>query len=120
MYPRPTPYRLIVFAHGWQHTKPRRTRKTSAWGVQCALVRQGYAFMGWHAEQDPIVDASRLPGAGSFCYPGLHAVQRAAAEYLARPDVDQVSVRTNQDRQVWHYFKQADGRVRGYRADQEY
>lgn len=95
------PYRIVVFARGPLVTGKRRKPRPT-----------GYAYMGWREEQ--AYSEARLPGAGSFLYPGLHAVRRAAFEYLALPETEQVSIRTNQDRSVYRYFKQSDGRITGY------
>jgi hypothetical protein len=69
--------------------------------------------MGWTPVQ--VFDrGARLPNAGSFLYPGIVAVRKAAMEYLSNPNVHQVSVRTDQDKQVYRYFKQADGQITCY------
>ena len=86
----PTPYRIVVFAES-----PRRGRRPA----------RGYAYMGWSPVQH--FEEARLPGAGSFLYPGLHAVRRAALEYLSLPETRQVSVRTNQDREVYRFWKRS-------------
>ena len=98
------PYRIIVFASGF---RPGRRRRTYTEIIPC-----DYAFDGWTPAQS--YQEARLPSAGSFLFPGIVAVRKAAMEYLARPSVTQVSVRTNQDKQVYRYFRQADGRITGY------
>lgn len=70
------------------------------------------AYAGWTPVQH--YREARLPSSGSFLYPGIHAVRRAAMEYLALPETQQVSIRTNQDRQVYRFFKHVDGRISGY------
>lgn len=98
------PYRLVVFATGTRIVGRGKKREER---------RVGYAYMGWTPTQ--IFDAgARLPGAGSFLYGGMHAVRRAAIEYLALPETHQVSIRTNQDRSVYRFIKHVDGRVTGY------
>ena len=70
----PTPYRINVFATGERVTgKGKRQRRHTI----------GYGYMGWTEHQ--YYREARLPGAGSFLYPGLHAVHRAAQAYLALP-----------------------------------
>jgi len=98
-----TPYRLMVSASAERTTgkgKRQRTRTVH------------YSYMGWTADQT--AEPWRLAGSGTFCFPGLHAVERAAREYLALPETQQVSVRTNQDRTVYRYVKNAGGSVYGY------
>ena len=68
--------------------------------------------MGWTEQQS--FQEARLPSAGSFLYPALHAVYRAAHDYLVLPTTQQVSIRTNQDQSVYRYFKHADGTITGY------
>ena len=92
-----TPYRIVVFA-------------TGAIGHRKKVV--GYGYMGWTPHQ--AYREARLPGAGSFLYPGLHAAYQAAQAYLALPETHQVSIRTNQDRSVYRYFKDSAGHVTGY------
>jgi hypothetical protein len=67
--------------------------------LMVGLAGRQAGFMGWTREQ--VYPEARLPSAGSFLYPGLHAVRRAALAYLADPTVGQVQVRTDQDRHVW-------------------
>ena len=99
-----TPYRIVVFACGFG---PGRLHKRYT-----EIVKRDYAYMGWTPQQ--YYQEARLPSAGSFLYPGLIAVRRAAMEYLALPETRQVSIRTNQDRQVYRFFKHVDGRITGY------
>lgn len=69
------PYRIVVFARGFRAGK-RYKRYTE-------IVPSGFAYMGWTETQH--YQEARLPSAGSFLYPGLHAVRRAALEFLALP-----------------------------------
>jgi hypothetical protein len=102
-----TPYRMVVFASRFVPSKrqPKHGRFT-------AIERQDFAYMGWTETQ--AYQEARLPSAGSFLYPGLFAVRNAAMAALALPHTRQVSIRTNQDRHVYRYFKQADGTISGY------
>lgn len=99
-----TPYRIVVFASGLRAGKHLK-RYTE-------LIPYDYAFMGWTPKQH--FSEGRLTSAGSFLYPGMHAVRRAAMAFLAQPGTRQVSIRNNQDRQIYRYFKQTDGRITGY------
>lgn len=98
-----TPYRLIVFATG---------TRTTGRGKRARTKTVGYGYMGWTADQR--AEPHRLPGSGTFCFPGLQAVRRAAMEYLALPETHCVSVRTNQDRSIYRWHKGSDGRISGY------
>ena len=93
-----TPYRIMVFAHGF-----RPDRKGKAFD---------YAFMAWNPVQS--YQEARLPSAGSFLYPGIVAARKAAMEFLTISSTRQVSIRTNQDKQVYRYFLHADGTITGY------
>jgi hypothetical protein len=95
------PCRIVVFASGPLATTKRRKPRAT-----------GYAYIGWREHQ--AYSEARLPGAGSFLFPGLHAVRRAALAYLALPETHQVSIRTNQDRSIYRYFKASDGHISGY------
>ena len=98
-----TPYRIQIFAVRYRPVRRRRTY------TEIELAHVGWD--GWNPVQH--YQEARLPGAGSFLYPGMHAVYRAAMEALAQPGVHQVSIRTNQDRQVYRYFKSDKG-ITGY------
>lgn len=102
-----TPYRLNIFGQCFQPV--RRLKKRT----EIALI--GYGVMGWTPTQH--YQDARLPGAGSFLFAGMHEVRRAAMEALAQPNITQVSIRTNQDRQVYRYFKHADGSIGGYSGE---
>ena len=98
-----TPYRINVFATCERTIgKGKRQRKQTV----------GCGYMGWTPEQ--YYREARLPGAGSFLFPGLIAVRAAAMAYLALPNVHQLAIKNNQDRTVYRYFKHADGRITGY------
>ena len=97
MNSRRTPYRIVVFATGLIGRRKKAT---------------GYGYMGWNPHQ--AYQEARLPSAGSFLYPGLHAVRDAAMHYLQLPETHQVSIRTNQDRPVYRFYKDAVGRMTGY------
>jgi hypothetical protein len=57
---------------------------------------------------------ARLSSAGSFLFPGIHAVRKAAMDALALPQTTSVSIRTNQDRKVYRFVKQPCGCISGY------
>lgn len=100
----PTPYRLVIFASGF---RPKRRRNTY---TEIELCR--FAYFGWTLTQH--YQEARLPSAGSFLFPGIHAVRAAAMEALSQSGVEQVSIRTNQDKQVYRFFKHQDGTISGY------
>lgn len=81
--------------------------------VACFGDRFGYIL--WNPVQ--VYREARLPDAGSFLFPGLHAVRAAALNELAKPGIHQVQIRTNQDRKVWIFNKQAGGKITGYQPD---
>ena len=90
-----TPYRAIVFASGFRTTGKGKRAKT---------VRTGYAYVAWNPNHT--VESARLLGSGSFLWPGIHAVRRAALNHLILPGVEQVSIRTNQDREVFRFYRE--------------
>src|SRR5271157_1209126 len=94
------PFRLAVFA--------RDTRPVQASRAKAGLA-SSYGFFGWTPVKS--YREARLPSAGSFLYPGIVAVRKAAMDYLAQPNVFQVQVRTNQDRKVFIWNKHEDGTV---------
>lgn len=97
------PYRLLVGKTGQRVVGKGRRRRT----VEC-----GYGFVAWNPEQ-PYGTQARLPGAGSFTWPGVHAARAEAMRQL-EAGADQVSIRTEQDKQVYRFFRQADGTISGY------
>ena len=94
-----TQYRAIAFATGsiGRVKKPR-----------------SYAFVLWNP--DNTFEPSRLKDSGTFQWNGLHAVRAAAIAAFERPEVHQVSIRTNQDRSLYVFNRQSDGSIRGYAA----
>lgn len=102
-----TPYRVVVFIQGTRTTGRGLKRKT---------VPTGSAFVAWNP--DHTVESARLPGSGSFLWLGIHAARAVAMHYMTMlgNTYHQVSVRTNQDREVYRYFKHADGTISGYGA----
>ena len=97
-------YTLNVF--GTRYAPVRRLKR------QTIIERQGFGFQGWNPNNDH--DPGRLPGSGSFVFVGMHNVRRAAMQYLDQPGVHQVAVKTNQSKDVYRYFKHADGSITGY------
>jgi hypothetical protein len=100
-------YGLAVFARGFR--AGRRTRKMTE------LIPSDYGFLGWNPDSSH--ESGRLPGSGSFSWVGIVAVRKAAMDYLRRPDVFQVQVRTNCSRKLYIWNKHADGRITGYTPD---
>ena len=77
-----------------------------------AVFTETRGYQLWTPEQH--FSEGRLPGAGSFLFPGIHAARRAALDTFLRPDTVQVQVRTNQDRTVYLWNKWRDGSITGY------
>lgn len=102
-----TPYQVIVFQQGTRTTGRGKARRT---------VPTGSAFVAWNPSNE--CEAPAREGYGSFLWPGLRAARAVAMDYLTRLGCvyHQVSIRTNQDREVYRYFKHADGRITGYGA----
>ena len=98
--PQPRPYRLVVSATG-----PIGRRKKPV----------DYGYILWNP--DHTLAAGRLVGSGCFIWPGLIAAIRRARMELDRPEVRQVSVRTDQDRHIGRFVKHTDGRIVGYIGD---
>ena len=92
------PYRLVISASRYIAVR-ERVRPAP----HTVIARQDYAYMGWTATQS--YQEARLPSAGSFLYPGIHAVRRAAMAVLALPSTRSVSVRTNQDHRIYLFNK---------------
>ena len=103
-------YCLHVFASGFR--PGGRVKANRSHGAYCEIIPCDYGIQGWNPDNRH--EPGRLPTSGCFTWVGIVAVRKAAMEYLALPSVTQVSVRTNQDRQVYRYFKHADGTVTGY------
>ena len=104
------PYRINVFGNGYRAV--RRVKATRKHGIYTEITPTTWGIQGWNPDNRH--EAGRLPNSGCFTWVGIVAVRKAAMEYLARPNVTQVSVRTNQDKQVYRYFRQADGTITGY------
>jgi hypothetical protein len=102
------PYRLLVTVQGYRPTRRYYNRKRP----YTAIERCVYGFVAWTPEQH--YREARLPNGGSFLFPGIHAARAEAFAYLARPNVRQVSIRTDQDRTVYLYNRYDDGRISGY------
>lgn len=100
-----TPYR--VFASGTSYRVVGR-------GNRRHQEPRGYAYVVWNP--DSTVEPSRLPGSGTFLWPGLHAARRAALAQFDDQAVHQVSVRTNQDRTVYIWNRNRHGVVTGHLA----
>lgn len=107
----PKPYRLVAFGNMTRTTgKGKHTRtKVISFGV-----------VAWNSDEiaRTMYDPGRLHGAGTFCWPGLHAVRREAMRLLAG-EYTQVQVRTNQDRVLYIWNKHSDGRISGYNPQED-
>ena len=98
------PYRLVVCADRFRPVK-RLKRMTM-------IEKTTVAWFSWTPEQ--FYQEARLPGAGSFFYPGLFAVREAAMDAFKDSSVRQVQVRTNQDKKLWLWNRHSDGTISGY------
>jgi|SRR5271166_4570596 len=101
------PYRILICANRFRSVK-RLKRMTT-------IERTIVAWISWTPTQ--AYQEARLPSAGSFLYPGIFAVRRAAMDAFKDSSVCQVQVRTNQDRKVYLWNRHSDGRISGYRPD---
>lgn len=91
-----TPYRIDVFGTSEiEIKKGKRARKE----------RRGWAIQAWNPVNH--FEPGRLPGAGSFLFPGLHAARSTALLYFQQPEIEQVSIRTNQDKEVFRFWRPA-------------
>jgi hypothetical protein len=97
-------YCLSVAINGFR--RGRCTKKV------CQLIPAQWGIQGWNPENDH--EPGRLPGSGSFTWVGLFAVRQAAMEYLAQPNVFQVSVYTNSSRHLYVWNKNSNGTITGY------
>jgi hypothetical protein len=102
-----TPYTLVIAGSHWHAGKTRKNGFTP-------ITRQRSAWQGWTADQS--AEAGRLAGSGSFVYNGGVRAVAAARAYLRQGNVDQVQIRTNQDRKVIVYNKCANGTITHYDA----
>ena len=102
-----TPYRIAVAAKRYFPVGRMNPRT----GFTKMTLRE-FAYDLWTPTQS--YQEARLPSAGSFLFPGIHAVRRAAMHALALPGVTQVQVRTNQDRIVYLWNRSTDGCISGY------
>lgn len=103
------PYRIVVFAD--------RFRPVKQYKRYTAIEKTTVAWFGWTEKQ--AYREARLPSAGSFLYPGIHAVRRAAMAMFEQSGVRQVQIRTNQDQNVYLWNKHLDGSITGYRPEKE-
>jgi hypothetical protein len=104
------PYCLNVFGNGFR--PGRRVKAGKNHGAYTEIIPCGWGIQGWNPDNRH--EPGRLPNSGCFTWLGIVAVRKAAMECLARPNVTQVSVRTNQSKQLYRWFKQPDGRITGY------
>jgi hypothetical protein len=84
------PFRILVFG-----TSERVVGK----GKRAKTVRQGFGYVLWNPCEQTAERAGRS-GFGSFEWYGLAVTRRAALDALAQPGIEQVSIRTNQDRSI--------------------
>jgi hypothetical protein len=68
-------------------------------GKRAKTIRQGFGYDLWNPDQETSERAGR-PGFGSFYWFGLGVARRAALDALRQPGIDQVAIKTNQDRRI--------------------
>jgi hypothetical protein len=84
-----TPYRVLAFG-------TRKHRKKTV----------GYGFDVWNPElTDHWAHAGRLNGSGSFLWLGLRDAKNAVGRAFLDPNIHQVQIRTNQDKQIAIFYR---------------
>jgi len=68
------------------------------------IERRGYGYDLWNPDYETSERAGR-PGFGSFYWYGLGTARRAALDALMQPGIDQVSIRTNQDKRIFTFYR---------------
>lgn len=110
------PYRLLVTMDRFVPVALLRGRGPENRGARTTIARVRAGYVAWSDDQTP--EPARLPGSGTFLFAGaLRAVARVHREFRD-PRVVQVSLRTNQDRTLLVYNRQADGRITHYSAEE--
>lgn len=89
-----TPYRILAFGSEMMVTGKGRKRRTKM---------QGFGYVLWNPADG---EAGRLPGSGSFNWRGLHVAYFAARMAFTDGRIEQVSIRTNQDREIYRMYRQ--------------
>lgn len=89
------PFRINVFG---------TSEVTTGKGKRAKVTRQGFGYQLWNPDEDTAERAGR-PGFGSFYWYGMDVARRAALDALMQSDIDQVSIRTNQDRVIATLYK---------------
>lgn len=89
------PFRIQVFG---------TVEVTKGKGKRAKTTRQGFGFDLWNPDEDAAELAGR-PGFGSFYWYGLHNVRRVALDQLLQPGIDQVAIKTNQDKRVFTFYR---------------
>ena len=78
-----------------------------------------YGYQVWSPVQLQSFGEGRLPGAGTFFFAGFLQARQAARKAFDNPAIHQTQIRTNQDRTVFVWNRQTDGRVTGYNAERD-
>ena len=84
------PFRIDVF--GTAEVTKKRGRKQYT-------ERQGFGYQLWNSCEETAEREGR-PGFGSFAWYGLGATRRAALDALLQPGIEQVAIKTNQDKRI--------------------
>lgn len=89
------PFRIQVFG----------TREvTIGKGKRAKVTRQGFGYDLWNPDYETSVRAGR-PGFGSFYWYGLDVARRAALDALMQEGIDQVAIKTNQEKRIATLYK---------------
>lgn len=107
-------YQLHVFGHGYRAV--RQVKASKSHGTYTAIEPSTWGIQGWNPRNEH--EPGRLPESGSFTWVGIVAVRHAAMEYLARPNVTQVQVLTNQSRKLYIWNRHGE-KITGYMPDPE-
>jgi hypothetical protein len=84
------PFRILVFG---------TSEVVKGKGKRAKTVKQGFGYDLWNPDQETSERAGR-PGFGSFYWYGMSVARRAALDALMLPNIEQVSIRTNQDKTI--------------------
>jgi hypothetical protein len=97
------PFRIDVF--GTQEITKKRGRKQYT-------ERQGFGYQLWNPCEDTAAREGR-PGFGSFMFYGLGVTRRAALDALLQPGIEQVAIKTNQDKRIATLYRSEIDRYLG-------
>src|SRR5574342_1236987 len=100
--------RALAFGTGTRYSRGRKPKPTS------------YGYQVWTPALRRAGDEGRLLGSGTFGFDGFIRARAAALAEFRHPEIQQVQVRTNQDRTGMVWNRHEDGRISGYSATEYY